>query len=139
MGRLLSFRFDPARRYFSMMLVDRKREPTAHDDEAYELCLHLIRGLRTGEVKGFSNDGGDLARDYPRLMELLAQDPVPGLYDVPDLNLTDATLPQIITAIYERYVAMRRAEPEQVYPTAGAQVPALQVAERPADKSQTEE
>jgi len=25
-------------------------------------------------------------------------------YDVPDLGLTDATLPEIITAIYERYV-----------------------------------
>jgi hypothetical protein len=139
MGRLLSFRFDPARRYFSMMLADRKREPTAHDDETYEFCLHLIHGLQTGEIKGFSNDGGDLAQDYPRLMELLAQHPVPGLYDVPDLNLTDATLPQIITAIYERYVATRRAEPQQVYPTVGAQAPVLQVADRPADKSQTEE
>jgi len=139
MGESLSFRFDPARHYFSMMLVDRKREPTAHDDETYEFCLHLIRGLRTGEIKGFSNDGGDLAQDYPRLMELLAQHPIPGLYDVPNLNLTDATLPQIITAIYERYVATRRAELQQVYPVVGAQAPVLQVADRPADKSQTEE
>ena len=104
------------------------------DDERYEFRLQLLLDRHTGQLVGFSNEGGDLAQDYPRLMELLAQHPVPGLYDVPDLNLTDATLPQIITAIYERYVATRRAEPEQVYPIAGAQAPVLQVADRPTDK-----
>ena len=130
MGELLSFRFDPFRNYFSMMLVDREREPTAHDDETYEFRLHLIRGLRTGEVKGFSNDGGDLAQDYERLMELLAEHPVPGRYDVPDLGLTNATLPEIITAIYERYVAGR--EPEFVYPIV-ERAPALRVADKEAE------
>ena len=109
------------------------------EEERYEFRLQLLLDRHTGQLVGFSNEGGDLAQDYPRLMELLAQHPVPGLYDVPDLNLTDATLPQIITAIYERYVAAGRAEPEQIYPIAGAQVPALQVADRPADKLQTEE
>ena len=128
MGKSLSFRFDPFRNYFSMMLVDREREPTAHDDETYEFCLHLIRSLRTGEIKGFSNDGGDLAQDHSRLMELLEAHPVPGRYDVPDLELTEATLPEIITAIYERYVAGR--EPEFAYPVAGERTSALQVADR---------
>lgn len=133
MGRLLSFRFDPFRNYFSMMLVDREHEPTAHDDETYEFCLHLIRGLQTGEVKGFSNDGGDLARDYERLVELLAEHPVPGRYDVPDLGLTDATLPEIITAIYKHYVVGR--EPEFTYPVVSDSAPSLQVTDRPTDES----
>jgi len=136
MGRLLSFRFDPFRNYFSMMLVDREREPTAHDDETYEFCLHLIRGLRTGEAKGFSNDGGDLAQDYPRLMELLEAHPVPGRYDVPDLGLTDATLPEIITAIYERHVVGQ--EPEPAYPVVGDSVSTLQVAEGESEERTSE-
>ncbi|MDY7077365.1 MAG: hypothetical protein SXV54_10630 [Chloroflexota bacterium] len=135
MGKLLSFRFDHFRNYFSMMLVDRGREPTAHDDETYEFCLHLIRSLRTGEIKGFSNDGGDLAQDYQRLMELLVAHPVPGRYDVPDLGLTDAALPEIITAIYEQHVVGR--EGEFAYPVAGERIPALQVAERPDDKDES--
>jgi len=140
MGRPLYFRFDSFDNYFCLKFTDCPREPTAvWQDDLYEYRFQLIRGLRTGEIKGFSNDGGDLAQDYPRLMELLAQHPIPGLYDVPNLNLTDATLPQIITAIYERYVATRRAELQQVYPVVGAQAPVLQVADRPADKSQTEE
>jgi hypothetical protein len=133
MSRLLSFRFDPFRNYFSMMLVDHKREPTAHDDETYEFRLHLIRGLRTGEIKGFSNEGDDLAQDYPRLLELLEAHPVPGRYDVPDLDLTDATLPEIITAIYERYVVGK--EPEFTYPPISERHSTLQVADHPTDET----
>ena len=136
MGKSLSFRFDPFRNYFSMMLVDREREPTAHDDETYEFCLHLIRSLRTGEIKGFSNDGGDLAQDYSRLMELLEAHPVPGRYDVPDLGLTDATLPEVITAIYERYVVGREAE--FAYPAVGDSVSTLQVAEGDSEECTSE-
>jgi len=136
MGRLLSFRFDPFRSYFSMMLVGREREPTAHDDDTYEFCLHLIRGLRTGEIKGFSNDGGDLAQDYPHLMELLEAHPVPGRYDVPDLGLNDATLPEIITAIYERHVVGRR--PDFAYPVAGERALALQVADGESEEHASE-
>jgi len=133
MGRTLHFRFDSFDNYFCLMFDDRPREPTAvWQDDVYEYRFHLIRGLRTGEIKGFSNDGGDLARDYERLMELLAEHPVPGQYDVPDLGLTDATLSEIITAIYERYVAGRAQEP--VYPIVGDVVPTLQVADRPADE-----
>ena len=97
------------------------------EDELYEFHLQLLRDRRTDELVGFSNEGGDLAQDYPRLMELLAAHPVPGLYDVPDLGLTDATLPEIISAIYERYIA---GEPARfAYPVVGERVPALQVAE----------
>jgi len=118
---------------FGLMCDDRPREPTAvWQDDVYEYRFHLIRGLRTGEIKGFSNDGGDLARDYERLMELLAEHPVPGQYDVPDLDLTDATLPEIIAAIYGRYVAAQAPEP--AYPIVGHVVPVLQVADRPADE-----
>ncbi len=128
MGIPLNFRFDLFDNYFCLMFDDRPREPTAvWQDEIYEYRFHLIRGLPSGEVVGFSNDGGDLAQDYPRLMELLAAHPVPGLYDVPDLGLTDATLPEIISAIYERYIA---GEPARfAYPVVGERVPALQVAE----------
>jgi hypothetical protein len=133
MGKSLSFRFDPFRNYFSMMLIDREREPTAHDDETYEFHLHLIRGLQTGEVKGFSNDGGNLAQDYERLMELLAEHPVPDRYDVPDLSLTDATLSEIITAIHERFVVGQ--ESKLTYPVVGEQPSALHVADRPTDES----
>jgi len=100
------------------------------EDELYEFRLQLLRDRRTDQLVGFSNEGGDLARDYKRLMELLAEHPVPGRYDVPDLGLTDATLPEIITAIYERYVAGR--EPEFVYPIV-EHAPALRVADEEAE------
>jgi len=96
------------------------------EDELYEFRLQLLRDRHTGQLVGFSNEGSDLAQDYPRLMELLEAHPVPGRYDVPDLGLTDATLPEIITAIYEHYVVGQ--EPEFVYP-AVERVPAPQVAE----------
>ena len=131
MGRPLYFRFDSFDNYFCLMFDDRPREPTAvWQDDVYEYRFHLIRGLRTGEIKGFSNDGGDLAQDYPRLMELLKAHPVPGRYDAPDLGLTDATLSEIITAIYERYVVGQ--EPEFTYPPISERPPTLQVADRPS-------
>ena len=137
MGRPLYFRFDSFDNYFCLMFDDRPREPTAvWQDEVYEYRFHLIRGLRTDEIKGFSNDGGDLARDYPRLMELLETHPVPGRYDVPDLGLTDATLPEIVTAIYERYVVGQ--ESGFPYPVAGERAPALQVAEGESEECTSE-
>lgn len=133
MSRPLRLWYSELADVFGLMFNDRPREPTAvWQDEVYEFRFHLIRGLRTGEIRGFSNDGGDLAQDYPRLMELLEAHPIPGRYDVPDLDLTDATLPEIITAIYEHYVFGR--ETEFAYPAAGEQAPALQVADRPTDE-----
>ena len=112
---------------FILMQENRQRSPTyACYDEVYAFCFHWILDSVSDEIVGFSNEGSDLAQDYPRLMELLAAHPVPGRYDVPDLGLTDATLPEIITAIYELYVVGR--QPAFVYPV-GVYVPALQVAE----------
>jgi hypothetical protein len=105
MRRELDFWFDSFDNTFVLMLMDRPREPTAVDnDEDYEYLFHFIRGLKTGEVVGFGNDGGDLAEDYNRLMSLLDKKPVPGLYDVPKLGLRDATLDEIIAVIYRRFV-----------------------------------
>jgi len=137
MGRPFRLWYSRLADVFGLMFDDCPREPTAvWQDEVYEYRFHLIRGLRTGEVKGFSNDGGDLAQDYPRLMELLEAHPVPGCYDVPDLELTDATLPEIITAIYERYVVGR--EPELTYPVVGDSASALQVAEGESEECTSE-
>lgn len=106
-----------------------------YDAETYNFLLHLVYSHRTGELIGFTNDSSDLAQDYPRLMELLEAHPVPGRYDVPELGLTDATLPEIITVIYERYVVGR--EEEFVY-LAEERVPALQVAEDEPEAYDTE-
>ena len=48
-------------------------------------------------------------------------------YDVPDLGLTEATLTEIITVIYEHYVVGQQVA--FVYPIV-ERVPALQVADR---------
>ncbi len=137
MGRPLRLWYSRLADVFSLMFDDRPRELTAAwRDQVYEYRFHLVRGLRTGEIKGFSNDGGDLAQDYPRLMELLAEHPVPGRYDVPDLGLTDATLPEIITAIYERHVVGRR--PDFAYPVAGERALALQVADGESEEHASE-
>ena len=134
MNRSVKLYYDEWAGWFTLLFEDQLRQPTAAGlDEEYDYLFHHIIALETGETVGFSNEGGDLARDYPRLMELLVEHPVSGRYDAPDLGLTDATLPEIITAIHERYVAGR--ESEFVYPVADARVPALQVADRPADKS----
>jgi hypothetical protein len=131
MNRSLELYYDEWAGWFTLLFQDRPRQSTAAGaDKEYAYLFHPIVSLKTKEIVGFSNEGGDLAQDYPRLMELLEAFPVPGRYDVPDLGLTDATLPEIITAIYERYVARR--EPAFVYPV-GVRVPALQVADREAE------
>lgn len=133
MGRPLRLWYSKLADVFGLMFNDRPREPTAvWQGGVYEYRFHLIRGLRTGEVRGFSNDGGDLAQDYLRLMELLEAHPVPGRYDVPDLGLTDATLPEIITAIYERHVVGQ--ESEFAYPLVGDGATALEIADRSTDE-----
>jgi len=128
----LTFRFDPTRNFFSLLRSDYAGGGVTCDDEAYNFLLHLIYSHWTGKLVGFTNDSSDLAQDYPRLMELLKAHPVPGRYDVPDLGLTDATLPEIISAIYERYVAGVEQESAFVYPVV-EHVPALQVADREAE------
>jgi len=136
MGRALELRFDPFENYFSLMLAEWSREPTAYDrSEDYDFCLHLVRGLRTGEIAGFANDGGDLAKDYERLMERLREKPIPGRYDVPDLGLWDAALDQIITAIYQRFVLGQ----EPRYPLGEERIPAHKVAEGRLDDKEAEE
>lgn len=133
MGRGLDFWFDSFDNTFVLMLVDHPREPTAVDnDEDYDYLFHFIRGLRTGEVIGFGNDGGNLAEDYEKILHLLGQKPVPGLYDVPELGLRDATLDEIITAIYRRFV-LREGAVE--YPMTGER-PLKVVAEEPTDWEQ---
>ena len=137
MGRPLRLWYSRLADVFSLMFDDRPREPTAAwRDQVYEYRFHLVRGLRTGEIKGFSNDGGDLSQDYLHLMELLEAHPVPGRYDVPDLGLTDTTLPEIITAIYERHVVGRR--PDFAYPVAGERALALQVADGESEEHASE-
>jgi hypothetical protein len=132
MGQELYFWFDSFDNTFVLMLVDHPREPTAADnDEDYDYLFHFIRGLKTGEVIGFGNDGGDLAEDYDRLVHLLSKKPVPGLYDVPKLGLRDATLDEIITAIYRRFVL---GEGAVEYPTAEERErPLPTVAEEPTN------
>ena len=132
MGRELYFWFDSFDNTFVLMLADHPREPTAADnDEDYEYLFHFIRGLKTGEVIGFGNDGGDLAEDYDRLMHLLGKKPVPGLYDVPKLDLHDAAFDEIITAIYRRFVL---GESAVEYPPAkGRERPFQVVAEEPTN------
>jgi len=132
MGIPLSLWYEEPWGTFLLMRTDRPRRPTyAWGDEIYEYRFHVVQTSLTGEIAGFSNEGNDLAQDYPRLMELLEAHPIPGRYDVPDMGLTDATLPEIITAIYEQYVVGQ--EPEPAYPAVGEQTSALQVADREAE------
>jgi len=107
MREILDFRFDAFDNYFSLMLADYANGPTGHDDETYDFVLHLIKSFETGKVVGFSNDGGDLAEDHEKIMRLLRKRPIPGRYDVPQLDLHDATLDEIITAIYRCFVLGR--------------------------------
>ncbi len=132
----LTFRFDPTRNFFSFLRSDYAGGGVTYDDETYNFLLHLVYSHRTGKLIGFTNDSSDLARDYERLMELLAEHPIPGRYDVPDLGLTDATLPEIITAIYERYIVGR--ESEFAYPAVGEHALAHQVAEGESEECASE-
>lgn len=127
MGKLLVLHYYTPWDTFDL-LPDERWPVYVAEDELYEFRLQLLRDRHTDQLVGFGNEGGDLAQDYHRLMKLLAEHPVPGHYDVPDLNLADATLPEIITAIYEQYVAGR--ETEFAYPVVGERIPALQVADR---------
>ena len=129
MGKLLVLHYYAPWDTFDLLPGERWPVDIA-EDALYEFRLQLLRDRDTGQLVGFSNEGSDLAQDYPRLMELLAMYPVPGRYDVLDLGLTDATLPEIITAIYEHYVIGR--QPAFIYPV-GVRVPALQVADREAE------
>ena len=131
MGRKLDLWFQSDSNYFSLMLEDYPRGCTGHDDETYDFLLHLIKSSETGEVIGFSNEGSDLAEDYIRMIQLLEEKPFLGRYDVPKLGLHDATLDEIITAIYRRFV-LREGAVE--YPTAEEREQAFPaVAEEPPD------
>ena len=130
MGRRLDLWFDSFENTFDLLLTDRPKEPTANDDAHYDFLLYFIRSLKTGEVVGFSNEGGNLATDYERLMGLLEDTPIPGLFDVPELGVRDATLDEIITAIYRRFVL---GEGAVEYPTAEEKRPLPTVAEDPTD------
>ena len=131
MGRKLDLWFQSDSKYFSLMLEDHPRGCTGHDDETYDFLLHLIKSSETGEVIGFSNEGSDLAEDYVRTMRLLEEKPFPGRYDVPKLDLHDATLDEIITAIHRRFVL---GEGAVEYPTAEERKrPLPTVAEEPTD------
>ena len=113
------------------MLEDHLGGCTGHDDETYDFLLHLIKSSETGEVIGFSNEGSDLAEDYIRTMRLLKERPFPGRYDVSQLDLYDATLDEIITAIYRRFVL---GEGAVEYPAAVERDrPLPTVAEEPTD------
>ncbi len=83
---------------------------TGNDARYYEYLFFPIRDLVTGEIVGFSNDGGYFPEDYPRIMQLLKEHPIRERYDVPELGLMDATVDQILTAIYEQYVLAPRRE-----------------------------
>jgi hypothetical protein len=64
-------------------------------------------------------------------MHLLGKEPVSGLYDVPKLGLHDATLKEIITTIYRRFVL---GEGAVEYPAAVERDrPLPTVAEEPTD------
>jgi hypothetical protein len=66
--------------------------------------------LTTGEIVGFCNSGGELPKDYPRIMQLLKEHPIRERYDVPELDLVDVTIDQILTAVYQQYVLTPRRE-----------------------------
>jgi hypothetical protein len=134
MGQKLDLWFQPDSNYFSLILEDHPRGCTGHDDETYDFLLHLIKSSETGEVIGFSNEGSDLAEDYIRTMYLLEEEPFPGRYDVPQLGLHDATLDEIITSIYHRFVLEESAVE---YPMAEEREQPLQViAEEPTNFEQ---
>ncbi len=110
MIKKLRFRYKVNRGYFSLMWSDYAGKGTGHDEANYEYLFFPIRDLATGEIVGFSNDGGYFPEDYPRIMQLLKEHPIRERYDVPELGLVDVTVDQILTAIYEQYVLAPRWE-----------------------------
>ena len=104
MRKVLRFRYEKNQGYFSLMWKDYDRGGTGHDTRHYSYLFFPIRDLTTGEIVGFCNSGGELPKDYPRIMQLLKEHPIHERYDVPELGLVDATVDQILTAIYQQYV-----------------------------------
>lgn len=109
MGKRLDLYYESPQGYFSLIWPEYDGEGVGHDDETYDFVLHVLRSYRTGEIVGFSNDGGELSEDYERIMEFLNEKPISELYDVPALDLYDATIGEIITAIYRRFVLEEKA------------------------------
>jgi len=116
MKKILRLRYKDNRGYFSLMWTDYAGGGTGNDTRYYEYLFFPIRDLVTGEIVGFSNDGGYFPEDYPRIMQLLKEHPIGERYDVPELGLVDVTVDQILTAIYERCVlaSHREEHPVQV-------------------------
>ena len=104
MRKILRFRYKDNRGYFSLMWTDYAGGGTGNDTRYYEYVFFPIRDLVTGELVGFSNDGGYFPEDYPRIMQLLKEHPIGERYDVPELGLVDVTVDQILAAIYEQFV-----------------------------------
>ena len=131
MGKKLNLRYESPQGYFSLTWPDYGGGGMGHDDETYQFVLHVLRSYRTGEIAGFSNEGGELAKDYEYIMRLLAEKPIPERYDVPELGLCDVTLDEIITAIYRRFAL---GEGAVEYLTAEEkEQPLPKVAEEPTD------
>jgi len=116
MKKILRLRYKDNRGYFSLMWTDYAGGGTGNDARYYEYLFFPIRDLVTGEIVGFSNDGGYFPEDYPRIMQLLKEHPIGERYDVPELGLVDVTVDQILTAIYEQCVlaSHREEHPVQV-------------------------
>ena len=83
MKKILRLRYKDNRGYFSLMWTDYAGGGTGNDTRYYEYLFFPIRDLVTGEIVGFSNDGGYFPEDYPRIMQLLKEHPVRERYDVP--------------------------------------------------------
>jgi hypothetical protein len=96
------------------MWSDYAGKGTGHDETNYEYLFFPTRDLVTGEIVGFSNDGGYFPEDYPRIMQLLKEHPIGERYDVPELGLVDVTVDQILTAIYEQCVLTSHQEEHRV-------------------------
>lgn len=104
MRKALRFRYEKNQGYFSLLWEDYDGGGTGHDTRHYSYLFFPIRDLTTGEIVGFCNSGGELPKDYPRIMQLLKEHPIRERYDVPELGLVDVTVDQILTAIYEQDV-----------------------------------
>lgn len=114
MKKILRLRYKDNRGYFSLMWTDYAGGGTGNDTRYYEYLFFPIRDLVTGEIVGFSNDGGYFPEDYPRIMQLLKEHPIGERYDVPELGLVDVTVDQILAAIYEQCVLASRREEHPV-------------------------
>ena len=116
MRKKLDLHYESPQGYFSLTWSEYRGEGVGHDDETYDFVLHVLRNYRTGEIVGFSNDGGELGKDYERIMKLLAEKPIAERYDVPALDLYDATIGEIITTLYRRFVLGEKTLAERKAP-----------------------